>query len=95
MFKRKTTFFEKALLVVGIIIVVLGYALIQKMSALEGAVLTWNVVSNIFLWLLVVLVVVLLAVNENVKEELKEVISNQTEEIKVVRQELRMLRRKG
>jgi len=94
MLRRKTTFFEKTLLVVGILIILLGYGLIQKTSAMEGAVLTWDVVSNIFLWLLVVLVVVLLAVAENVKEELKDVIDNQTKEMKLVKEEIRLLRRK-
>ena len=92
--RRKTTFFEKVLLVVGILIVVLGYALIQKMASLEGAVLSWNVVSNVFLWLFVVLMVVMLAVQENVKEELKEVIKNQTEEMKLVKQEIKFIRRR-
>ena len=92
--RRKTTFFEKVLLVVGILIVVLGYALIQKMASFEGAVLSWNVVSNVFLWLFVVLMVVMLAVQENVKEELKEVITNQTEEMKLLKQEIRFIRRR-
>ena len=79
---------------VGVLIVVLGYALIQKMASLEGAVLSWNVVSNVFLWLFVVLRVAMLAVQENVKEELKEVIKNQTEEMKLAKQEIRFIRRR-
>ncbi len=90
---RKPTLFEKILLVVGIIIVLLGYALIQKMASVDGAVLTWNMVFGVFLWLITFLALILVSVQENVKEELKMVIDNQTKEMKLLRHELRSHKR--
>ena len=86
---RKPTLFEKMLLVIGVVIVLLGYALIQKMASVDGTLLTWNLVFAIFLWLITVLVIILLSVGENVKEEMKIVIDNQTKETRLLRQELR------
>ena len=90
---RKPTLFEKLLLVIGIIMVLLGYAMIQKMASVDGTLLTWNLVFAIFLWLLTVLMLILLSVGENVKEELKEVVDNQTKEIRLLRHELRSHKR--
>jgi len=93
--KRKgVTFFEKVLLVVGIFIVILGYLMIQKMSSLGGGLLSWEAVSSIFLWLISILILILLAANENVKEELKFIQFNQTQELKLIKQELRFLQPK-
>ena len=91
---RKPTLFEKILLVIGVIIVLLGYALIQKMASVDGGVLTWNMVFGVFLWLITVLILISLSVQENVKEETNMVIDNQTTELKLLRHELRSHKRK-
>lgn len=94
MARRGVTFFEKVLLVVGVFVVVLGYLMIQKMASLGGGLLSWEAVSSIFLWLLSILMLILLAANENVKEELKWIQSNQINELKLIKQEIRFLQPK-
>jgi len=88
---RTFNFFEKIILVIGIIIVVLGYFMIQKAFVASGNVTTWDSVSTVFLWIMVILLLIILAANENVKEELKGIAINQMRELKLIKQELRYL----
>ncbi|MBW2975413.1 hypothetical protein KY366_06860 [Candidatus Woesearchaeota archaeon] len=82
--KRKPNLFEIILLTIGIALIVVGYITIHKMIAAEK-VLSWELLQTTFLWLLMILMVILAAVNENMKEELRVVIENQVEEIKLLR----------
>ena len=84
---RKPNVFEKILLLIGIVLIIAGYLIIQKMAAVEGY-LSWALLQTTFLWLLMILLVILAAVNENMKEELKVVIQNQVEEIRILRNDL-------
>ncbi|MBW2987834.1 hypothetical protein KY336_04760 [Candidatus Woesearchaeota archaeon] len=88
---RKPNFFERVLLVLGIIVVIVGYFLIQKMVSVGGGLLSWDSVQSLFLWLMVILLVIVLAANEALKEELKTVQKNQTEELGLIRKELKMM----
>jgi hypothetical protein len=81
---RKTNFFEKFLLAVGIVIVIVGYGLIHKLI-LAKPVLSWDVVISIFMWMMIILFIILTAVAENVKEELRFIIKEETEKIKLLR----------
>ena len=94
MMARNFNFFEKIILVIGIIIVVLGYFMIQKAFVASGSVTSWDSVSTVFIWILVILLIILLAANENMKEELKGISLNQTRELKLIKQELRYLQSK-
>lgn len=85
---RKINAFEKILLIIGIALIVLGYMAIHKLIVAQGA-FSWASLQTIFLWLLMILLVILAAVNENLKEELKVVIENQLEEIKLLRKEFK------
>ena len=85
---RKPNLFEKVLLGIGISIIVIGYTLIQKLALRDGF-YSWNVVNALFLWLILIVLIILAAVNENTKEELKIVIKNQLDEMKLLRQDMR------
>lgn len=85
---RKPNFFERVLLVLGIIVVIVGYFLIQKMVSVGGGLLSWDSVQSLFLWLMVILLVIILAANESLKEELKTIQKNQTTELALIRKEL-------
>ena len=65
---RKTSSFEKMLLIVGMLILVIGYLLISKVFAAEGGELTWGFLQTVFLWLLMVIFIIMLAIGEDIKE---------------------------
>ena len=85
---RTPTLFEKVLLVMGVAIVLIGYALIYRVYKFESL-LSWGTIHAVFLWLILIGVIILIAVAENMKEELKIVVQNQNEELKLLRQDLR------
>lgn len=66
--KRRTSIFEKLLLVVGLFILVIGYVFINKVFVLEGYKISWGFLQTVFLWLLMVVFIILLAIGEDIKE---------------------------
>ena len=82
---RKTSSFEKMLLIVGLLILVIGYMLISKTYAIEGSQLSWGFLQTIFLWLLMVIFIILLAIGEDIKEG---ILIEQLEEIKSLKEAL-------
>ena len=89
---RKTSSFEKMLLIVGLLILVIGYMLISKTYAIEGSRLSWGFLQTIFLWLLMVIFIILLAIGEDIKEG---ILIEQLEEIKSLKEALLKGRKKG
>ena len=89
MHKRKPNVFEKILLLVGVLIVIIGYSFVHRMYLLTGQVLTWDLLQVMFLWLLLSVMLIMLAVTENVKEELRVLIEQHLEEIKLLRLEVK------
>ena len=89
--RRQPNVFEKILLLIGILIVIIGYSFIYKMYLATGMGLTWDLLSVMFLWLLLAVMLIQLAVNENAKEELKLIVQEHLEEIRLLRQELKAL----
>jgi len=85
---RKPNMFESILLIIGVVLIALGYVVIYRMYLTEGF-LSWELLQTLFLWILMILLVILAAVNENMKEELKIMISNQAEEMKLLRKDLK------
>lgn len=85
---QKPNAFEKILLIIGVTLIIVGYFAMHKLAIAEGAI-TWDLLQTIFLWILMILLVILAAVNENMKEELRTVIQNQIEEIKLLRDDLK------
>jgi len=72
----------------GVFTILLGYAFIYRMFQFDTF-LSWQAIQTIFLWLILICVIILLAVSENMKEELRIVIENQSNELKLLREELR------
>lgn len=87
---RASTLFEKLLLTVGIAISIIGFWLINSLYN-QNAVLSWQFLTAIFLWLLLIFVVILTASNESVKEELSTIIKHHIEETKLIKKEIRIL----
>ena len=83
--KRKTSAFEKLLLIIGLLILVLGYFLINKVFISEGYDLSWGFLQTVFLWLLMVIFIVMLAIGEDIKEGL---LLDQFEEIRALRRDI-------
>lgn len=79
---RKTSYFEKMLLLVGLFVLVIGYLLINKVYSAEGSKLTWGFLQSTFLWLLMVIFIILLAIGEDIKEG---ILIEQLEEIKSIK----------
>ncbi|MBN2880549.1 hypothetical protein JXM83_00710 [Candidatus Woesearchaeota archaeon] len=65
---RKTNFFEKLLLIVGIAVGVIGFYLIDKIYRAEGY-LNWFMVVAIFSWLTLIFLIIISDTNEDLKEE--------------------------
>lgn len=86
-FERRPNIFETILLLIGVVLIVLGYFVIYKVFITEGF-LSWDLLQTLFLWILMILLIILAAVNENMKEELKIVIQNQAEEMRLLREDL-------
>ena len=82
---RKTSSFEKMLLIVGLLILIIGYMLISKAYVVEGSQLSWGFLQTIFLWLLMVIFIILLAIGEDIKEG---ILIEQLEEIKSLKEAL-------
>ena len=66
--RRHTSIFEKMLLVVGILVLTVGYYFINKTFIAENYELTWGFLQTVFLWLLMVIFIILLAIGEDIKE---------------------------
>lgn len=89
---RKTSSFEKMLLIVGLLVLVIGYTLINKTYAAEGSTLSWGLLQTIFLWMLMVIFIILLAIGEDIKEG---ILIEQLEEIKSLKNSLLKGKKKG
>ncbi len=84
--RRKNTFFEKALLIVGLVVVFLGFFLINHIYLISGNMLNYEMLTVIFLWIILLFIVVLTATSENQKEEGQIIIKELHEETKLMRQ---------
>ena len=80
---RKTSSFEKMLLIVGLLVLVIGYMLIGKVYVIEGSQLSWGFLQTIFLWLLMVIFIIMLAIGEDIKEG---ILIQQLDEIKALKE---------
>ena len=90
--KRKTSIFEKLLLVVGLLVLIIGYFLINRVFIAEGYDLSWGFLQTVFLWLLMVIFIVMLAIGEDIKES---ILLDQFEEIRALRNDIaNMIRKK-
>ena len=92
MIVRKTSSFEKMLLIVGLLVLLIGYVMIGKTYAAEGPGLSWGFLQTIFLWLLIVVFIILLAIGEDIKEG---IFIQQLDELKAIKDYLKKGRKKG
>jgi hypothetical protein len=84
--KRHTSIFEKLLLVVGFLVLIMGYFFINKVFAAEGFKVSWGFLQTVFLWLLMVIFIIMLAIGEDIKEG---ILLQQLDEIKGLREDFR------
>ncbi len=89
---RKTSSFEKMLLIVGLLVLFIGYMLISKTYVVEGSQMSWGFLQTTFLWLLIVIFIILLAIGEDIKEG---ILIEQLEEIKSLKDALLKGNKKG
>jgi hypothetical protein len=91
---RKSNFFERVLLIVGLLVIIVGFYFIYQVfqSSPGYASLGWESLQTIFLWLMLVVLIVLLATEEDVKEELAIIIKEHIEETKIMKEETKLLR---
>lgn len=87
---RKTSAFEKILLIVAVLIIVIGYFLIYRIFTSEGNKLSWGFIQSVFLWLIIIIFIIFLAIQEDIKES---ALNKQNEEIKALRNDLANLLR--
>ena len=83
--KRRTSIFEKMLLVVGFLVLIIGYIFINKTFAYEGYKMSWGFLQTVFLWLLMVIFIILLAIGEDIKEG---ILLQQLDEIRGLKEEM-------
>ena len=66
--RRSTSIFEKLLLVVGFLVLIMGYFFINKIFIAEDYKVSWGFLQTVFLWLLMVIFIIMLAIGEDIKE---------------------------
>mgnify|MGYP001568098905 FL=1 len=66
--KRRTSVFEKLLLIVGFLVLIIGYVFINRVFVVEGYEISWGFLQTVFLWLLMVIFIIVLAIGEDIKE---------------------------
>ena len=84
------TLFEKLLLVVGIAIGIIGFWVINQVYFKQPG-LSWQFLTSIFLWLILIFFVILTDSNESIKEELSIIIKEHIEETRLLKDEVRLL----
>ncbi|MBU1975928.1 MAG: hypothetical protein KKG59_05990 [Nanoarchaeota archaeon] len=89
--RRRSTFFEKILLIIGLGVILLGFHFINSVY-ISGMSEMWGLVSAVFLWLLLIICVVLLATAEDVKEELSVIMRQQVDTLKLIKEEITYLK---
>lgn len=98
---RKITFFEKAVLVIGLCTIIVGFFFIEKVFRVDRN-LSWLMLIAIFSWLSLLILIILSSLNADVKEELSAVIKENAEETRLLKEithqlldEMRMIRKQG
>ena len=83
--KRHTSIFEKMLLVVGFLVLIMGYFFINRVFAAEDYKVSWGFLQTVFMWLLMVIFIIMLAIGEDIKEG---ILLQQLEEIRSLKDEM-------
>jgi len=85
-----STVFEKLLLLTGIFIGILGFWLINRNYYSQPG-LSWQFLTAVFLWLMLIFLVILTDSNESIKEELSVIMREHIEETKLLKEEVKAL----
>lgn len=88
---RKPNLFEHILLFIGIVAIGVGYFFVHNVMVKFGL-FSYEATAVLLLWIIAIILIILTAVNENSKEELKIIIKQQHDEIKLLREDLRRKR---
>src|SRR3989344_8773192 len=89
---KQSTLFEKLLLLIGMLIVIVGFWLINK-AFVNEPVINWASISALFLWFLLIFLVILTDSSESIKEELAPIIKEHINETKLLKEEVILLRK--
>ena len=89
--KRNATVFENFLFIIGVLVIGVGYFFVHVIITNYGLFVYESAVAMMF-WFGLILLVILIAVNENSKEELKIIIRQQHDEMKLLRDDLKRKR---
>ncbi|MFH1315896.1 MAG: hypothetical protein ABII01_00065 [Candidatus Woesearchaeota archaeon] len=92
--KRKPTFFEFALLIIGLAVFAIGFIVINSLYNQQGYV-TWDLVIASLLWLILLFHLILASSSQDIKEELGILIQKTNVEIKLLRNDINKNKRKG
>ncbi len=87
----KSTLFEKLLLVVGIVVGIIGFRLLNA-AYMESPGLSWQALIALFMWMMLIFLIILTDSSEGIKEELAIIIKEHVEETKLLREEVKLLR---
>jgi hypothetical protein len=90
--KRNTNIFEKLLLLVGVAIAIIGFYLLNKVFSTAGRVFDVQMLSAVFLWLMLIFFMIVCAITENQREELGIIATDQAQEVRLMREETRLLK---
>jgi hypothetical protein len=100
--KKITTFFERILLMVGIFVAAIGFYAINTIYVATGRTLSYEMLSVVFIWALLLFLIIIASMAENQREEaslidqelhketvlMKEMIRDHVLEIKLLRETL-------
>ena len=88
---QTSTLFEKLLLIVGVAIGIIGFWFINRIYYNQPG-LSWQFLTSIFLWLILIFLVILTDSNESIKEELSVIMKENIEEIRLLREETKLVK---
>ncbi|MBU0980467.1 MAG: hypothetical protein KJ709_06680 [Nanoarchaeota archaeon] len=80
---RRSTFFEKAILIVGLGIALLGFFLFTTHP--EVVIEQWQLIIIVLVWLMLLTLIILMAIGEDIKEEISEIIKEELEQLHVLK----------
>ena len=87
---RNPTLFERVILIIGLIVMILGFIMIKQLASSGG--LDNNLLQIVFLWLILIMCIILVAVSEDVKEEIRLIQENQLTEVRLLKDETKLVK---
>ncbi len=83
---RKVTLFEILLLILGLVVLIVGFLLIKNTFISTGGDLNWFMIGAVFSWLTLLILFVVSELNADVKEELSLVMREHVDETKLLKE---------